>query len=354
MLKVLSRITSPTCGEAFVRGRVGSLLEVGTGFHPELSGRENIYLNGTLVGMRRSEIDRRFEEIVAFADVGRFLDTPVKRYSSGMYIRLAFAVAAHLDAEILLIDEVLAVGDQAFQRKCLGKMGEVSRSGRTVLFVSHNMAAVRSLCDRCILLEKGRVRLDTDSASVIGAYLQRDTLAQSAVRFAAGEGPGDEHLRLISMELQQDGAAPGAQVRSSLPLEIVMRFSVERPSPKLQVGFELLSGDGTQVLQSFHTDESGERALPRGAHELRCELQPGLLNEGAFIIYPAAALYYESWILRRPHGAELRFDVMLDHPQSDMWYAAREGVLAPALTWEGSVLAEVPPGAPSQPTEAVK
>ena len=157
LLKILSRITAPTEGEALVRGRVASLLEVGTGFHPELTGRENIYLNGTLLGMREIEIDRAFDEIVAFAETGEFLDTPVKRYSSGMYVRLAFAVAAHLNPEILIVDEVLAVGDTQFQQKCLGKMDQVSRGGRTILFVSHNMDAVRRLCTRCLVLEHGRV-----------------------------------------------------------------------------------------------------------------------------------------------------------------------------------------------------
>ena len=162
LLKILSRITEPTTGRIELRGRVGSLLEVGTGFHPELTGRENIYLNGAILGMRKAEIDRRFDEIVAFAEIERFLDTPVKRYSSGMYVRLAFAVAAHLEPEILLVDEVLAVGDAAFQKKCLGKMGEVAREGRTVLFVSHNMATVANLCTRCILLHGGGVVVEGD------------------------------------------------------------------------------------------------------------------------------------------------------------------------------------------------
>ncbi|RME47458.1 MAG: ABC transporter ATP-binding protein, partial [Chloroflexi bacterium] len=160
LLKILSRITEPTSGRAEIHGRVGSLLEVGTGFHPELTGRENIYLNGAILGMRKREIDRKFDEIVAFAEIEKFIDTPVKRYSSGMYVRLAFAVAAHLEPEILLVDEVLAVGDAAFQKKCLGKMGDVAKEGRTVLFVSHNMAAITSLCQRAIWLEEGKIKED--------------------------------------------------------------------------------------------------------------------------------------------------------------------------------------------------
>ncbi|MBM3129903.1 MAG: ABC transporter ATP-binding protein [Chloroflexi bacterium] len=172
LLKILSRITEPTKGRALIDGRVGSLLEVGTGFHPELTGRENIYLNGAILGMTRREIALKFDEIVAFAEIEKFLDTPVKRYSSGMYVRLAFAVAAHLEPEILLVDEVLAVGDAAFQKKCLGKMGDVAKEGRTVLFVSHNMHAVRNLCSRSILMESGRVEENGNTEAVITRYLK--------------------------------------------------------------------------------------------------------------------------------------------------------------------------------------
>jgi lipopolysaccharide transport system ATP-binding protein len=175
LLKILSRITEPTSGRATIRGRIGSLLEVGTGFHPELTGRENVYLNGSILGMSRREIDRKFDEIVAFAESEQFLDTPVKRYSSGMYVRLAFAVAAHLEPEILLVDEVLAVGDAEFQRKCLGKMDDIARGGRTVLFVSHQISAVRRLCRQCLMLEKGRLKSFGPMDEVIAQYLSEDT-----------------------------------------------------------------------------------------------------------------------------------------------------------------------------------
>ena len=171
LLRLLSRITEPTNGQATIRGRLGSLLEVGTGFHPELSGRENIYLNGAILGMRKAEIDRKFDEIVAFSEVEKFLDTPIKHYSSGMYIRLAFSVAAHLETEILLIDEVLAVGDAAFQKKCLGKMEDVSKQGRTILFVSHNLAAVQSLCKKSILVQGGRLVQYGETSQVLDQYL---------------------------------------------------------------------------------------------------------------------------------------------------------------------------------------
>lgn len=180
LLKVLSRITEPTEGRAVINGRVGSLLEVGTGFHPELTGRENIYLNGAILGMKKAEIDRKFDEMVAFAEVEKFLDTPVKRYSSGMYVRLAFAVAAHLEPEVLIVDEVLAVGDSAFQRKCLGKMEDLSSHGRTILFVSHSMPTIQALCQRVLLLEKGRIIREGDPAEVIGYYLKNDTMPSEA------------------------------------------------------------------------------------------------------------------------------------------------------------------------------
>lgn len=173
LLKILSRITDPTEGQVEIYGRVGSLLEVGTGFHPELTGRENIYLNGAILGMRKKDIERSFDEIVAFAEIDRFLDTPVKRYSSGMYVRLAFSVAAHLDPEILIIDEVLAVGDAAFQKKCLGKMRDVAGHGRTVLFVSHNMPAVQALCSRAIVLDQGRLTFEGTSEAACRSYLER-------------------------------------------------------------------------------------------------------------------------------------------------------------------------------------
>ncbi|MDF1594456.1 MAG: ABC transporter ATP-binding protein, partial [Desulfobacterales bacterium] len=174
LLKVLSRITHPTDGEVILRGRVGSLLEVGTGFHPELTGRENVYFNGAILGMKKREIDAKFDEIVQFAEIEKFLDTPVKRYSSGMYVRLAFAVAAHMDPEILLVDEVLAVGDAAFQKKCLGKMGEVAEGGRTVLFVSHNMGAVNQLCPMCLWIDQGKIKKYGETSKIISSYLEND------------------------------------------------------------------------------------------------------------------------------------------------------------------------------------
>jgi lipopolysaccharide transport system ATP-binding protein len=203
LLKILSRITEPTEGWAAIAGQVRSLLEVGTGFHPELTGRENVYLNGAILGMRRSELKEKLAEIVSFAELERFVDTPVKRYSSGMYVRLAFAVAAHLDPEILIVDEVLAVGDAAFQRKCLGKMGEAGREGRTVLFVSHNMNAIRTLCDRAMLLSKGSIAAEGSPTSVVNTYLGSGRLSKAeSVWSDERDAPGNELFRLRSVRVR--------------------------------------------------------------------------------------------------------------------------------------------------------
>ncbi|WP_439625423.1 ABC transporter ATP-binding protein [Gemmata sp.] len=222
LLKILSRITEPTEGTADIHGRVGSLLEVGTGFHPELTGRENVYLNGAILGMRRSEVRAKFDDIVGFAEVEKFIDTPVKHYSSGMYTRLAFAVAAHLEPEILIVDEVLAVGDAQFQQKCLGKMGEVARGGRTVLFVSHNMQAVATLCDRGVHLKQGRVLRVGTAREVVGDYLAAAD-DEAAVRWEGDEG--DEDVRLL--ETSVSGAADGS-FRTDEPLRIRVRYQLRR------------------------------------------------------------------------------------------------------------------------------
>ena len=228
LLKILTRITTPTSGRAVIRGRVGSLLEVGTGFHPELTGRENVYLNGSVLGMKQREIQGKFDEIVEFAGVAQFIDTPVKRYSSGMSVRLAFAVAAHLEPEILLVDEVLAVGDAEFQRRCLGRMEDLSQSGRTVLFVSHQMQAVAQLCDRAIWLEKGQVVLDGPSSNVVADYLQSCLGGGSSREWSDLEtAPGDGLVRLRSVRVVQDAVeVPAVDVRT--PIGIAIGFTVLR------------------------------------------------------------------------------------------------------------------------------
>ncbi len=254
LLKVLSRITDPTRGQVHLRGRMASLLEVGTGFHPELTGRENIFLNGAILGLRKAEITAKFDEIVAFAEVAQFLETPVKHYSSGMYVRLAFAVAAHLNPEILVVDEVLAVGDMAFQKKCLGKMNEVSRGGRTVLFVSHNMAAVENLCQRGIVLEKGSVAFDGATKDAIQHYLNSGSgnreLSGHVVEIQDGENRKSPVGPLLKkVELFTDGETPleeGLPIGSQLKLKI--HFELPRPTDSFNIGIGFNNIFGQRVF----------------------------------------------------------------------------------------------------------
>jgi lipopolysaccharide transport system ATP-binding protein len=251
LLKILSRIVEPTSGGARMRGRVASLLEVGTGFHPELTGRENIYLCGTILGMKRVEIDRHFDEIVAFAEVEQFLDTPVKRYSSGMYVRLAFAVAAHLTPEILIVDEVLAVGDYEFQRRCLGRMNEVAHSGRTVLFVSHNMAAVESLCPRSILLKNGALELEGPTRNVVARYLAAAASTSNWTVDASTEREGTGNARILRVELlEAETAAIVSRLLFKQSFKIRIHYDALKLLPDPRFGFAFLSDKGDRVFQS--------------------------------------------------------------------------------------------------------
>ena len=245
LLKILSQITEPTRGRAEIHGRVGSLLEVGTGFHPELTGRENVYLNGAILGMRRQEIDRQFDEIVAFAEIERFLDTPVKRYSSGMYVRLAFAVAAHLEPEILLVDEVLAVGDAAFQKKCLGKMGEVAHEGRTVLFVSHNMVAIRSLCPRGLLFETGMLLIDDTAQVCVNAYAANSESVRENRWVRKQRGVSSLEIQEVSVELQ--GEQP------ELRLNIEVRVASIKEHKRAFIAIDISSVIGAPIMQVLPT-----------------------------------------------------------------------------------------------------
>jgi lipopolysaccharide transport system ATP-binding protein len=286
LLKILSRITEPSSGRIEVYGRVGSLLEVGTGFDRELTGRDNIYLSGAILGMRKREIDRKFDEIVEFAQVERFLETPVKRYSSGMYLRLAFAVAAHLEPEILVLDEVLAVGDAQFQRRCLGKMEEVAGQGRTVLFVSHNMAAVSRFCSRCIWLDQGVIRDVGDPESIVAKYLSMGIDETGEVTFPDdGTSPGSDYARLLGVRIRdaqgQVTVAPDA--RASMFLEIEYRLL--QSAPGLRVGARLVGSDGAVLLSTTDHDDSPEKT-PRlaGRYLSRCEIPGHFLNYGQYFV----------------------------------------------------------------------
>ena len=333
LLKVISRITEPTEGRVEVEGRVASLLEVGTGFHAELTGRENIYLNGAILGMARAEIRRKFDEIVEFSEIGLFLDTPVKRYSSGMYVRLAFAVAAHLDPEILIIDEVLAVGDAKFQKKCLGKMEDVATHGRTVIFVSHNMMAIRSLCTRAVELDAGRVVNSGEAGEVVIDYLMRQAEAGAEVEWPVGSRPGDEGVQLVSMRVVDQAGAVADMVSTSAPFGVRMEVELASVEEGLCIGFDLATADGTIVLRSYHVDLDPEQALKLtpGRNLLECTIPPGILNGGRYFVLPRLSIHYVRWIVQSE--AAVSFEAHMDHAVSPYGQFVRPGVIAPVLDW---------------------
>lgn len=283
LLKVLSRITGPTAGRVRLRGRVGTLLEVGTGFHPELSGRENVFLNGAILGMRREETARKFDEIISFAEVEQFVDTPVKHYSSGMYLRLAFAVAAHLEPEILIVDEVLAVGDATFQKKCLGKMGDVAREGRTVLFVSHNMGAIRSLCRRALWLDRGQIVADGPTYEVVDRYLQATldpASRQVDVRTARRSYGLGSRFRLTEVILNN-----GAPVQHGAPLEVALSYEADSDATDVSFGFGFSTLDGVRLM-SIDSDLAGDtREVAAGkCGQVVARLDPLQLQPGHYLL----------------------------------------------------------------------
>ncbi|MBN1286721.1 MAG: ABC transporter ATP-binding protein [Anaerolineae bacterium] len=333
LLKILSRITEPTEGCARVCGRVGSLLEVGTGFHPELTGRENIYLNGAILGMHKAEIEQKFDEIVAFAEVTRFLDTPVKFYSSGMYVRLAFAVAAHLEPEILLVDEVLAVGDAAFQKKCLGKMGDVAKSGRTVFFVSHNMGAINNLCSHAIWLDAGRVRMTGAPESVVAAYLSEGAEAGGERRWRADEAPGNDRACLRAVRVRDSEGTVNATLDIRKPFYIEIEYEALKRLTNTRIFFELMTQDGTIVFTSVDTNSAwGEAPREPGIYVSRCEIPGNFLNETRYNINVASDVPFVEFVfwqnnvlsfqVEQTGGISARF--------SDKW----AGVICPQLSWE--------------------
>ena len=285
LLKILSKITPPTKGRIVMRGRVASLLEVGTGFHPELTGRENIFLNGVILGMTKAEIRKKFDDVVAFAGIEEFIDTPVKRYSSGMYVRLAFAVAAHLEPEILLIDEVLAVGDADFQKKCLGKMGQAAREGRTVIFVSHNMGMITSLCGRAILLETGRIIAHSAASQTVLTYFNRGNFSPHAVDFSKiGKKVGDHLATLLDAHVEDQEGNPTAEVDIRSPFKIKMRYAQHESVPKAPYpNFHFLDARGEYAFVTSGRNYTSSGMEP-GIYSAEC-LVPGLLlNNGIYFI----------------------------------------------------------------------
>lgn len=334
ILKILSQVTAPTSGILKVKGRIASLLEVGTGFHPELTGRENIYVNGAILGMSRSEVNRKFDQIVDFSGVEKFIDTPVKRYSSGMYVRLAFAVAAHLEPDILVVDEVLAVGDAEFQKKCLGKMGDVAGEGRTVLFVSHNMAAINRLCSRAILLNAGQLVADGSSNEVTGKYLSGEGEKGGSRSWELDSAPGTEALRLFSVKLLDENDSPVSVTDVRAKLRLRMEYLVNKPSIKFRCVFSF----HTQGVNVFASIEPFEQVRDeQGLYFSYVDIPSNLLAEGEYLV--GVSIFSSS-------GAKVRYvlvdeaisfqvyDSMVDNTSARGDYAQNyAGVIRPMLKW---------------------
>lgn len=332
LLKILSRITEPTTGFAEIYGRMGSLLEVGTGFHQELTGRENIYLNGAILGMKRAEIDRNFDEIVAFSEVEKFIDTPVKHYSSGMYLRLAFAVAAHLEPEILLVDEVLAVGDLEFQKRCLGKMQDIAGEGRTVFFVSHNMSAITQLCERVLYLEGGRLKLSGFSADVVSSYLSSGTEA-CATWTPSSDRINDSEFQVKSARVVNRNSQLATVVEYDSQFTVEIEYEVVQPIKDLSLIFHLIDSQGNVIFTSWNTDhtgwKSGKVSSP-GRYLSICKIPGSLLKPGLYRCSIGA------------RSSDRRFDYhekVLAFEVSEVGYklpSGRVGIITPLLEWEGN------------------
>lgn len=340
LLKVLSRITEPTTGKIHINGRIASLLEVGTGFHPELTGRENIYLNGAILGMNRAEIKKKFDEIVAFAEVEKFLDTPVKRYSSGMYVRLAFAVAAHLEPEILVVDEVLAVGDVEFQKKCLGKMSEVSKEGRTILFVSHNMNAIEQLCNKAIMLNKGSiVAHDNNVRDVIHQYLaynKNDT--NSTEWFNQKNQFCDDGFCVFYFGIKTNLNKTVYQaIKNDDDIQIVIEGNVTQLDKALQVGYALYNDENQLLYWSIFNDgaEKDWPVVKIGKNTFSTQIPKRFLNEGTYRVELIIAMYYRYWIIQpEKNSPSIFFTIQGGLSDSPYWMMTRPGILAPEILWE--------------------
>ncbi|MBI5966002.1 MAG: ABC transporter ATP-binding protein [Chloroflexi bacterium] len=340
LLKVLSRITKPTKGRVDLYGRVASLLEVGTGFHSELSGRDNIYLNGAILGMSRREIGGKFDEIVDFSGVEKFLDTPVKHYSSGMYVRLAFAVAAHLEPEILVVDEVLAVGDAEFQKKCLGKMGDVAKQGRTVLFVSHNMNAIEQLCKSCIHINHGRlINFSSDIHSVIVDYLFGDPSEKSSTIWINSENSYISKIfKPISLALtDESGNLLPSTIPNNSDFYVAIEGELAFKDPAFTVGYAIYSEDGALLYWTYNIDTTEDLwpLLNEGKFKIRSKIPHRFLNEGVHKIEMIASLHFREWLLEPGHNnPSVLLTIHGGLSDSPLWFIRRPGLLAPVLKWE--------------------
>jgi len=338
LLKILSRITEPTEGRARVKGRVRSLLEVGTGFHPELTGRENIYLSGAILGMKKAEIDRKFDEIVDFSGVEKFLDTPVKRYSSGMQVRLGFAVAAHLEPEVLLVDEVLAVGDAEFQKKCLGKMEGVAKEGRTVLFVSHQMNAVRTLCRTCMLLKDGVLSLRGEPEPVIARYLGSDSSNHQWVASGDHSRLANPYFTPTRMTIVDRQLQPITRdIRADEEFGVLIEGIAEKLDSALTVGFAVYRVSGELLFWALHTDAKQDMwpIISKGRNSLIGWVPAHFLNEGDYSVELIISLHFISWISQPGVNAPtIRVSIRGGLSESPYWIMARPGLTSPIISFE--------------------
>jgi lipopolysaccharide transport system ATP-binding protein len=339
LLKIISQITTPTKGEVRVAGTVGSLLEVGTGFHPELTGRENVYLNGAIIGMSQAEVRKKFDEIVAFSGVGPFIDTPVKRYSSGMQVRLAFAVAAHIEPDVLILDEVLAVGDVAFQRKCLDKMKDVGRQGRSVIFVSHSMGSIQDFCDRAIVIKKGRIALDTtDVKKAIAEYVGDGERQKSSVWENSGTQYRNDWFVPRSLMITDDGGKPvlGA-IRNTDTAWVRIEGEIVDPDPLLTIGYIIYDERGNHLYWSYPTDspEAGWTPTRKGTVVMRSAIPRRLLNEGNYRVALLGGIHMRTWLFQpETFVPTVDFTIAGGLSDSPYWVATRPTMLAPVLKWE--------------------
>lgn len=339
LLKLLSRITAPTKGQIKVKGRIASLLEVGTGFHPELTGRENIFMNGAILGMSKQDIRKKLNEIIAFSGVENFIDTPVKRYSSGMYVRLAFAVAAHLEPEILVIDEVLAVGDAEFQKKCLGKMGEVSKTGRTVLFVSHNMSAIQNLCNRGVLLYDGKVRLNSVVDDIVKEHLSKNSHEGKNIEWKAENNKYDNpKFNPIRFWVSgKNGDLLKMPVRNDQDIYVNVEFEIRKIDIGLAVAAYIYDQEERFIFVTVHTDGAEHlwKIMQQGINILRFKIPNRILSEGEYSIKLACSIYNKEWIIQ-PLRENIRIFIEIQGGMSDSphWHNKRNGIISPAITWE--------------------
>lgn len=341
LLKILSRVTTPSTGRITAHGRIASLLEVGTGFHPEMTGRENIFMNGSIMGMTKSEISAKLDEIVDFAGVEKYLDTPVKRYSSGMTVRLGFAIAAHLEPEILVVDEVLAVGDAEFQKKAIGRMQHVSNTeGRTVLFVSHNMQAITNLCSRVILLNRGSVAMDSNPMDVVRNYLMFESLKEGSISWDEKSALGDSMIKLLGIKLLDEDNNVRSHFFSKSFIKVQMEFVINELVDDLVIGFDITDDNNATILRTYHNDGSPGTwpKLKLGYNSITCNLPSGFFNSGTYYLSPKISLHFKKWIINS--DPLLSFDVEINHGVSPFWNritrANRPGALAMIMQWEGN------------------